>query len=90
MSADLDDIARLIHGAYFDLVWPGDIMSVDIIGQPIVIINSRKIAKELMDGRSSLYSDRPHFVSALLSNAANSVIYNFLSTDDGLRAVSAI
>jgi len=65
-------------------------MSVDIIGQPIVIINSRKIAKELMDGRSSLYSDRPHFVSALLSNTANCVIYNYLSTDDGLRAVSVI
>ncbi|KDR73159.1 hypothetical protein GALMADRAFT_722618 [Galerina marginata CBS 339.88] len=40
----------------------GDIMHVDIIGQPLIIINSTKIAKDLLDKRSSIYSDRPHFV----------------------------
>jgi len=44
-------------------------MHVDVIGQSIIIINSSKIAKELMDKRSSIYSDRPHFVSALCSSA---------------------
>ncbi|KDR76708.1 hypothetical protein GALMADRAFT_67164 [Galerina marginata CBS 339.88] len=40
----------------------GDIMHVDIVGQPLVIINSSKIAKDLLDKRSSIYSDRPHFI----------------------------
>jgi len=42
----------------------GDIMHVDIIGQPIIIINTAEIAKDLMDRRATIYSDRPHFVMA--------------------------
>ncbi|ETW76401.1 cytochrome P450 monooxygenase 39 [Heterobasidion irregulare TC 32-1] len=37
----------------------GDIMSVRIVGQTFVIINSVEIARELLEQRSSVYSDRP-------------------------------
>ncbi|KIJ28116.1 hypothetical protein M422DRAFT_270609 [Sphaerobolus stellatus SS14] len=42
----------------------GDIIHVDILGRPLVIINSAKVARELMDKRSAVYSDRPHFIMA--------------------------
>ncbi|KZT12691.1 cytochrome P450 [Laetiporus sulphureus 93-53] len=42
----------------------GDIIYLEILGRPMVILNSSKIAKDLLDKRSSLYSDRPHLVMA--------------------------
>ena len=38
---------------------PGGIMSVNALGQPIVILNSAKIARDLLEKRGALYSDRP-------------------------------
>ncbi|KZT72683.1 cytochrome P450 [Daedalea quercina L-15889] len=40
----------------------GDIMSVNILGQRMVIINSAEVATALLDRKSSIYSDRPHMV----------------------------
>ena len=40
----------------------GDIIHVDIFGQSFVIVSSLKIAEDLLEKRSSIYSDRPHFV----------------------------
>ncbi|KAL0945844.1 hypothetical protein HGRIS_012127 [Hohenbuehelia grisea] len=37
----------------------GDIVSVSVLGQPIVVINSMDVAIELLDRRSSINSDRP-------------------------------
>ncbi|KAJ7162570.1 cytochrome P450 [Mycena crocata] len=37
----------------------GDICSVTVLGQPIIIIGSAKVAVELLDRRSAIYSDRP-------------------------------
>ncbi|OCH86702.1 putative monooxygenase [Obba rivulosa] len=42
----------------------GDVIHVDVFGQPIIVINSAKVAKDLLDKRSSIYSDRPHLVMA--------------------------
>ncbi|KAF8815498.1 putative monooxygenase [Phlegmacium glaucopus] len=42
----------------------GDIMHVDIFGKSFVIVNSSKIAKDLLEKRSAIYSDRPHLVMA--------------------------
>ena len=40
----------------------GDIMHIDVFGQSFVIISSLKIAEDLLEKRSLIYSDRPHFV----------------------------
>ncbi|KAH9938481.1 cytochrome P450 [Fomitopsis serialis] len=40
----------------------GDIMSVNVLGQRMVIINSARTAVEVLDRKSSIYSDRPHMV----------------------------
>lgn len=37
----------------------GDIISVKILGQPIVIIQSSQIAVDMLEKRSVTYSDRP-------------------------------
>lgn len=42
---------------------PGDLVYVDAIGQPILIVNSANVALDLMDKRSTVYSDRPHLAS---------------------------
>ena len=40
----------------------GDLIHVNVFGQPMLIISSRKVATDLMDRRSSNYSDRPVIV----------------------------
>ena len=42
----------------------GEIMYLDGAGQPIVMCNSLKSAYELLERRSSNYSDRPRFIMA--------------------------
>ncbi|KAJ7477019.1 putative monooxygenase [Mycena galericulata] len=42
----------------------GKIVYLEALGQPLIVINSAKVAKDLMDQRSSIYSDRPHLHSA--------------------------
>ncbi|KAJ7444839.1 cytochrome P450 [Mycena latifolia] len=39
----------------------GDITSVTVFGQPVVVLNSLKAATEMLDKKSSIYSDRPVF-----------------------------
>jgi hypothetical protein len=43
------------HSIYY----PGDICSATVLGQPIIIIGSAKVAVDLLDKRSAIYSDRP-------------------------------
>jgi len=37
----------------------GGLLSVSVLGSPMIIINSAKIAVEMLDKKSSLYADRP-------------------------------
>jgi hypothetical protein len=37
----------------------GDLMSITLLGQPMVIINSAAIASDMLDKKSGIYSDRP-------------------------------
>ncbi|KAJ6477642.1 putative monooxygenase [Mycena sanguinolenta] len=49
----------------------GSIVYVDALGQPLFIINSAKVANDLLDKRSSIYSDRPSLTMATLSGTAH-------------------
>ncbi|KAI0259890.1 cytochrome P450 [Gloeopeniophorella convolvens] len=42
-----------------------DVVHADVMGTHTIILNSMKAAKELLERRSSLYSDRPPLVAAL-------------------------
>ena len=35
-------------------------MSVTLLGQPIIIVNSQKIARDMLDKKATIYSDRPY------------------------------
>ncbi|KAA1473737.1 cytochrome P450 [Dentipellis sp. KUC8613] len=39
-----------------------DLISINVFGQVMVVINSKKVARELLDNRSAKYSDRPQLV----------------------------
>ncbi|KAH9926307.1 cytochrome P450 98A3 [Epithele typhae] len=45
----------------------GDVVYLDALGQPILLVNSVKVAHELLDKRSANYSDRPMSVMAELT-----------------------
>ncbi|PPQ69577.1 hypothetical protein CVT24_001377 [Panaeolus cyanescens] len=79
----------------------GDLVYINVLGQPMMILNSLQAARDLLDKRSSIYSDRPRFV--LLSemmgwkNASTHMRYGprfrkhrkFINQTFNQRAVSA-
>ncbi|KAH9163988.1 cytochrome P450 [Lactarius sanguifluus] len=42
---------------------PGDLMYLTVFGQGILVINSQRIAVDLLEKRSNIYSDRPQSIS---------------------------
>ncbi|KZT27006.1 cytochrome P450 [Neolentinus lepideus HHB14362 ss-1] len=44
-------------------VW-GDLVSLNVLGQTLIILNSSKLAIEMLDRKSSIYSDRPFLMMA--------------------------
>ena len=42
----------------------GDVVHITALGQRIVILNSRKVATDLLDRRGGIYSDRPRNIVA--------------------------
>lgn len=40
----------------------GDVVHIKIFSQPMIILNSLQAARDLLDKKSSIYSDRPRFV----------------------------
>ncbi|KAJ7671882.1 cytochrome P450 [Mycena rosella] len=40
----------------------GDVMSVSVLGQPIIFLTSPQAASDLLDRKSAIYSDRPELV----------------------------
>ena len=45
----------------------GDIVYSRLLGKDIIVINSEKIAKELLENRSRNYSDRPYLITTEMS-----------------------
>ncbi|KAI9442979.1 cytochrome P450 [Lactarius indigo] len=61
-----------------------DMMYLTALGQPILVLNSIRAAAELLDRRSSIYSDRPRMIMAqeVLSGG---LTFPFLGYDDRWR-----
>ncbi|KAJ7075379.1 putative monooxygenase [Mycena belliarum] len=45
----------------------GSIVYADVFGQPLIVLNSAKIARDLLDQRSAIYSERPTMIMGNLS-----------------------
>ena len=39
-------------------------MYINALGNGLLILNSQRVAVDLLDKRSHIYSDRPHYISA--------------------------
>ena len=44
---------------FYVISFLGDICSITVLGQPIIIINSAEVACDMLDKKSAIYSDRP-------------------------------
>lgn len=45
----------------------GDLVYSRLLGKDIIIINSERVAEDLLENRSSNYSDRPYLITSELS-----------------------
>ena len=52
-------LVSLAQSAQLLTVCLGEIIYLDILGKELVLLNSEKVANDLLDKRSSIYSDRP-------------------------------
>jgi hypothetical protein len=43
----------------FKMSSPGDVLSFHVFGQVIIVLNSVKATKDLLEKRGEIYSDRP-------------------------------
>src|SRR6266404_1640051 len=41
----------------------GEMMYISALGQGILVLNSQRVAVDLLEKRSNIYSDRPHYIS---------------------------
>lgn len=42
----------------------GDVISLTVLGKPLIILNSPKAAQDMLNKKSSIYSSRPHYTMA--------------------------
>ena len=42
----------------------GEMMYISALGQGVLVINSQRVAIDLLEKRSNIYSDRQHYISA--------------------------
>ncbi|OAX39032.1 hypothetical protein K503DRAFT_799959 [Rhizopogon vinicolor AM-OR11-026] len=52
----------------------GDILHIEVLGKHIIVLNSTKTATEILDKKSSVYSDRPVFPMAELVGLIKSAL----------------
>jgi hypothetical protein len=55
---------RSSYSPYLNVPLPGDLIYLNVAGQPIVVINSPKVGVALLDRRAAIYSDRPRNIVA--------------------------
>ena len=54
---------RIIFARLYKLIFvPGELLYLRLLNQEVIIINSEEVAKDLLERRSSNYSDRPRIV----------------------------
>jgi hypothetical protein len=60
---------------------PGDLFYLNAAGQPMVILNSRKVCVDLLERRAAIYSDRPPNV-VLCDLMCNGLLFGLARYDD--------
>ena len=52
------------HGLFLTRTRPGELIYLNAAGQPIIVLNSQRVAADLLDRRAAIYSDRPRYIVA--------------------------
>jgi len=55
-------VAPYFTGARLKRLYLGDIIHVHVLGRHMVVLSSLQAARDLLESRGSIYSDRPRFV----------------------------
>jgi len=45
--------------SFLNFIGLGDLIYLNAAGQPVIILNSHRVASDLLDRRAAIYSDRP-------------------------------
>ncbi|KAK7443505.1 hypothetical protein VKT23_015677 [Stygiomarasmius scandens] len=53
----------------------GPIISLNLLGQTVIVLNNHKVAGDLLDRRSTIYSDRPRFI-VVFEYLSNSLLFS--------------
>ncbi|THV02578.1 cytochrome P450 [Dendrothele bispora CBS 962.96] len=64
----------------------GPIFSLNLLGQTVIVLNTHKVAADLLDRRSNLYSDRPRFV-VVFEYLSDSLLFSAAPYGDYWRRV---
>jgi hypothetical protein len=64
-----------------NLIASGDLIYLNAAGQPMVILNSQRVAVDLFDRRASIYSDRPRSI-VLCEIMTNGLLFGFSPITD--------
>ncbi|KAI0784068.1 cytochrome P450 [Abortiporus biennis] len=67
----------------------GDLVFLNVVGQPILVLNSLRVAVDLLDRRSDIYSDRPKNIVTrdMLCGGRNMVLMDYHARYKSLRRV---
>jgi hypothetical protein len=52
------------HGLFLTRIRSGELIYLNAAGQPIIVLNSQRVAADLLDRRAAIYSDRPRYIVA--------------------------
>ena len=73
----------LIHFSLSRTHWrSGDLFYLNAAGQPMVILNSRKVCVDLLERRAAIYSDRPSSV-VVCDLMCNGLLFAIARCDEG-------
>ena len=67
---------RRLSDMLSDFLLLGDVFYLNAAGQPIVVLNTQKVAADLLDRRAGIYSDRPrNIVSAQILCGGLAIVF---------------
>ncbi len=59
----------------------GEMMYISALGQGVLVINSQRVAVDLLEKRSNIFSDRPRYISAGEFFTKN-LVFTFMQNGD--------
>ncbi len=75
--------AWLYYGSWSD-AYNSDVVSMEVLGQPVIILNSAKAAMELLEKRSAIYADKPSALRQVNTRLILKIRFPYVQRSHGL------